>query len=153
MKNEKNMETLRLYPRKIKEYFRMTNSRKTVPIPAKILEQLGFGNMEELTKLINDKKLNGTIDENDDSKTMIYVKGDKDVKTIMLLRSANPNIVTIPKLANMLGVEKNIVKNAICKGQIDAISGFVFRSDASQTRIDISNPKNAKFIKNFASEN
>ncbi len=153
LENEKNKKTMKLLPKRtdgiiIDDFAK----RKTERLSIELLEQQGFGSADYLFELIKEGKIKGTIKQDEADGTLkvnAVIESVEDIAKLRALRDENPDVITIPRLAKKLGVEKSVIREAIYENKLDIIPNFIFKRDSGVAFIDLGKDKNKAFVESF----
>ena len=122
-------------------------------IPAVHLENLGYATVSMIKKNIQAGYLPGKIETVETPKgkrcrTLLDVSSY--IKTndfLRIARKQNPDVASIQKLAEEIGITQGRIKEAIEDGEVEIIHEYLIPEDRGALYLKRSNPKNALFIK------
>ena len=133
------------------KYFSMnTASTKERYIPASYLRKLGFYSVKGLTRLVQEGKLRGIIQEKQTpngikQEALIDLNDFDNYKKLLHLREMNKNTQTMQEFAKSTGITQKNLLYAIMNSDVDIIQETIFAYDLDHIYIDLTNPKNKQF--------
>ncbi len=125
---------------------------KTVPnVPIAALASLGFSSAEKLYKAVLEGKLKGTIEKVEQNGKKV-IKCAVDINSLASevvlqgMREENKDVCELSEFSNMIGIPKNVLKQAILNRELEIIPYFLFEQDRNKIFINLAAPKNRAFL-------
>lgn len=154
MNSENTKKTLercsKTLPKMDLKHFKQAEDSSKVPLD--IIENLGFGNKEEIFQFVQSGVIKGSIVEtkNQDGKSdytgTIDINDSKTEEILKALRNNNKNIVEIKGLAKKLGITIKECEDYFVEKGCRPISNYIFPDDYNKIFINLDNSENTPIV-------